>query len=262
MTEQDRLDLQNEKDILDYINQNTPVSSLAIKVDYILYKNKMSLVFELYGSNIFDGLINRISHGVSLLFAKKIGEQLVEALLYLDRLGIIHADLKPQNILLKQGSQDRIVLSDFGNSIRLPFTEENRERLSGEMSCQTLWYRSPECALATIVEGLDYGCGIDVWSLGCVLIELFQKKALFPLNTKRELHAWHQVRLGSYPESLYFRRGTKLESLYVQNPRYSIPNMIRNSIQEKQRYQGAVSECPRKVDEFIDLTQVQFFRDF
>ena len=42
----------------------------------------------------------------------------------------------------------------------------------------TLWYRAPEILLGT----LEYSTPVDIWSLGCIFVELITKKALFPGN--------------------------------------------------------------------------------
>jgi serine/threonine protein kinase len=47
----------------------------------------------------------------------------------------------------------------------------------------TLWYRAPELLLGNP----NYGPGVDMWSLGCIIVELIQKRPLFPASTEADL---------------------------------------------------------------------------
>lgn len=90
-----------------------------------------------------------------------ITRQCLEALLYLhDSLGIIHCDLKPENILIKSYRRCEIKVIDLGSSC---FRTDNLS-----MYVQSRSYRAPEVML-----GLPYNHKIDLWSVGCILAELF-----------------------------------------------------------------------------------------
>lgn len=92
--------------------------------------------------------------------------QILKALRFLSVLGIIHCDLKPENILLCSPNRSTIKLIDFGSSCNFdhrPYTY-----------IQSRFYRSPEVLFL-----LPYNMGIDMWSLGCILIELHTGSPLF-----------------------------------------------------------------------------------
>mgnify|MGYP006055601151 FL=1 len=105
---------------------------------------------------------------------RRVGLEILEALSELQQLNLVHCDLKPSNILLK-GSRvsDGIKLIDFGSSM-----------YSQEIECdyiQSRPYRAPEITLLGDISGK-----IDVWSLGCVLYELFTGEILFGYSSVNE----------------------------------------------------------------------------
>lgn len=89
-----------------------------------------------------------------------ITRQCLEALEYLHELGIIHCDLKPENILIKSYSRCEIKVIDLGSSC---FQNDNLS-----LYVQSRSYRAPE-----VIIGLPYDQKIDLWSLGCILAELY-----------------------------------------------------------------------------------------
>ncbi|XP_076946682.1 uncharacterized protein LOC143618302, partial [Bidens hawaiensis] len=96
-----------------------------------------------------------------------ITRQCLEALEYLHELGIIHCDLKPENILIKSYSRCEIKVIDLGSSC---FQNDNLS-----LYVQSRSYRAPE-----VIIGLPYDQKIDLWSLGCILAELYTGDVLFP----------------------------------------------------------------------------------
>ena len=79
-----------------------------------------------------------------------------------------HRDLKPENLLEFKGT---VKIADFGLAKLItsqpPFTEY----------VSTRWYRSPEL----ILKSSNYGAGLDIWALGCIMAELLcGGKPLFP----------------------------------------------------------------------------------
>jgi len=85
----------------------------------------------------------------------------------LHHLRIIHCDLKPENILIKSYSRCEIKVIDLGSSC---FLTDNLC-----LYVQSRSYRAPE-----VILGLPYDQRIDIWSLGCILAELYTGEVLFP----------------------------------------------------------------------------------
>jgi len=99
-----------------------------------------------------------------------IAAELVLALNYLHKCGVIYRDLKPQNILLDLDGH--ICLADFGLSKEV----EDEEKMQ-HTACGTPTYSAPE-----VLEGSDYNKSIDYWSLGIVLYQLMVGRPPFEFN--------------------------------------------------------------------------------
>uniref|UniRef100_A0A1I7VZ14 Dual specificity tyrosine-phosphorylation-regulated kinase mbk-1 n=1 Tax=Loa loa TaxID=7209 RepID=A0A1I7VZ14_LOALO len=135
---------------------------------HFMWRNHLCLVFELLSYNLYDLLRNTDFHGVSLNLTRKFGQQLASTLMFLSspQLNIIHCDLKPENVLLCNPKRSAIKIIDFGSSCQLG------HRIYQYI--QSRFYRSPEILL-----GLQYDTAIDMWSLGCILVEMHTGEALF-----------------------------------------------------------------------------------
>merc|ERR1719336_68740 len=99
------------------------------------------------------------------------------ALQYLLEMSVIHGVLKPENVLMAKprwpfGGRAHFKVIDFGGARNCRRIEENMH-----IVIQTLPYRAPEVLL-----GLPFTCAADIWSLGCICVELFVGTPLFPHN--------------------------------------------------------------------------------
>ncbi|CAH3146747.1 unnamed protein product [Pocillopora meandrina] len=161
---------QIEVRLLELMNSHDPDGKYYIVrlKRHFMYRNHLCLVFELLSYNLYDLLRNTNFRGVSLNLTRKFAQQMCTALLYLStpELNIIHCDLKPENILLCNPKRSAIKIVDFGSSCQLG------QRIYQYI--QSRFYRSPEVLL-----GVPYDLAIDMWSLGCILVEMHTGEPLF-----------------------------------------------------------------------------------
>ncbi|XP_071809087.1 homeodomain-interacting protein kinase 1-like [Asterias amurensis] len=134
------------------------------------HKNHTCLVFELLEQNLYDFLKQSKFRPLPLKHIRPVLQQVLVALLKLKTLGLIHADLKPENIMLLDPARQpyRVKVIDFGSASHV-------SKAVCSTYLQSRYYRAPE-----IILGLPFCEAIDMWSLGCVVAELFLGWPLYP----------------------------------------------------------------------------------
>ncbi|XP_076900667.1 mitogen-activated protein kinase 3-like [Bidens hawaiensis] len=143
--------------------------------------------------------------------------QLLRGLEYIHSAKVIHRDLKPSNLLLNTNCDLKIC--DFG------LARPNADNDFMTEYVVTRWYRAPELLL----NSSDYSAAIDVWSVGCIYMELMNRRPLFAGKD----HV-HQMRLltellGTPSESdLGFIKNEDAKRFIAQLPRHP-----RQSLPEK-----------------------------
>lgn len=123
--------------------------------------------------NLYEYMKANKFQGCSMSFIKKIAVQVLHGLMIMRKNKIIHCDLKPENILLKPGGGNEIKLIDFGSACL-----ENEKMYT---YIQSRYYRSPE-----VILGFSYDMAIDMWSLGCILFELYTGYPLCPGENEKD----------------------------------------------------------------------------
>jgi serine/threonine protein kinase len=189
----------DEIKLLRYLNSHDPHDDRNIVqlLDYFFFKEHIFLVSELLKENLYE-CGKRLRHaGEPSYFTiprlQRVAKQVLVALEFLHSLDLVHTDLKPENILFKSYSRCEVKVIDFGSSC---FTHE-------ELSyyVQSRSYRAPE-----VIIGVPYNTKIDLWSLGCIIAELYTGRVLFPNDSVQTLLARVVGLFGPFPDSL-LRRG-------------------------------------------------------
>merc|ERR1711881_780705 len=120
---------------------------------------------------------------------KSVSRQCLESLHFIHSLRLIHCDLKPENILIKSYSRCEVKVIDFGSSC---FVDDHLSTY-----VQSRSYRAPEVML-----GLPYEQKIDIWSLGCIIAELWTGYVLFQNDSVQSLLARIMGIIGEFPYHL------------------------------------------------------------
>ena len=94
--------------------------------------------------------------------------QLMRGLAFVHGRGIVHCDIKPQNLLL-DGKHHTLKICDFGTAKRMIYGEPQRPYVVSR------YYRAPELILGA----QQYTTAVDLWSAGCVFAELILGQPLF-----------------------------------------------------------------------------------
>uniref|UniRef100_A0A672V5W6 Homeodomain interacting protein kinase 4 n=1 Tax=Strigops habroptila TaxID=2489341 RepID=A0A672V5W6_STRHB len=149
------------------------------------------LVLELLQQNLLDFQKLRRFSPLPARHIRTIAAQVLAALVKLEELSIIHADLKPENIMLVDHARFpfRVKLIDFGSGCLVADVAHVKEPY-----IQSRFYRAPEILL-----GLPFNERMDVWSLGCVLAELHLGWPLYPGASEYEQVSYICSTLGLPP---------------------------------------------------------------
>lgn len=128
------------------------------------YQEHLFIVSELLKDNLYEFGRYIKETGSEPYFTlerlQSIMRQCLEALAFIHKRKLIHCDIKPENIVIRSYSRCEIKIIDFGSSCF------DTDHLTSYIQSRS--YRAPEVTL-----GVPYSFKIDVWSLGCVLAELF-----------------------------------------------------------------------------------------
>jgi dual specificity tyrosine-phosphorylation-regulated kinase 2/3/4 len=171
--------------------------------------------------NLYDFLKGNQFQGLSLNLIRRFAIQILQTLVLLQETKIIHCDLKPENILLRQPNRSAIKVIDFGSSC---FSDKRIYTY-----IQSRFYRAPE-----IILGIPYTHAIDMWSFGCILVELFTGFPVFPGESELEQLLCIMEYLGT-PSVELLQRSTRKKLFFDSDNQ---PKTVLNS-KGKKRSPGA-----------------------
>ncbi|ESO06815.1 hypothetical protein HELRODRAFT_98767 [Helobdella robusta] len=197
-------------------------NNLCIRVlDWFDYYGHFCIVFDMLGHSIYEFMRRNNFQPFIMSDVQKISYRLCGAVKFCHDQGLAHTDLKPENILFvsskfnfttvetchKRGAFRQICdsdirLIDFGSAV---FEEDHSKGL-----VSTRHYRAPEVILEL---GWSFPC--DVWSVGCIIFEIYYGRTLFQTHDTMEHLAMMERVLGRIPTSMreksiktkYFKHG-------------------------------------------------------
>ncbi|KHN96125.1 serine/threonine-protein kinase prp4 [Metarhizium album ARSEF 1941] len=163
------------------------------------YRGHLCMAFENLSMNLREVLRKFGNNvGINLGATRTYAHQIFVALAHMRKCSIIHADLKPDNILVNE-QRNVLKICDLGTAIDRSDAATAHNQLTPYLVSR--FYRAPE-----IILGMPYDYGVDMWSIGCTLYELYTGKILFTGDSNNQmLKAIMEIR-GRFTPKL-FRRG-------------------------------------------------------
>ena len=164
-----------EAKILEQLSDGDPEDKkniIRIREKFVFRKH-LILSFEMLSMNLYEFIKSNNFQGVSVGLVRRFAIQLLVSLHYMREHNIIHCDMKPENILLRKPNKSGIKVIDFGSG-----TYEADQFYT---YIQSRFYRAPE-----IMMGIRYTPAIDMWSLGCILYELYIGFPIFAGEDEKE----------------------------------------------------------------------------
>ncbi|XP_072291532.1 homeodomain-interacting protein kinase 2 isoform X2 [Eucyclogobius newberryi] len=216
------------------------------------HKNHTCLVFEMLEQNLYDFLKQNKFSPLPLKYIRPVLQQVATALMKLKSLGLIHADLKPENIMLVDPSRQpyRVKVIDFGSASHV-------SKAVCSTYLQSRYYRAPE-----IILGLPFCEAIDMWSLGCVIAELFLGWPLYPGASE-----YDQIRYISQTQGLpaeyLLSAGTKTTRFFNRDSESTYPLWRLKTPEDHEGETGIKSKEARKYifNCLDDMAQVNMTSD-
>ena len=176
------------------------------------------MAFEPLGPSLLDVLKQNSFQGYPLSFVQHIGHQLCQALNFMAKIDLVHTDIKLENILFT--SPDFLVFNDwtmlydqeffkrrydvttlhfpksasikiidFGGANYMPNGKTKTSVVN------TRQYRGPEVTLE-----LGWTFPSDIWSVGCMLAEIWTGELLFPTHDNLEHLCMMEALIGPFPQ--------------------------------------------------------------
>mmetsp|Transcript_691 Transcript_691/g.1836 ORF Transcript_691/g.1836 Transcript_691/m.1836 type:complete len:315 (-) Transcript_691:530-1474(-) len=163
-----------EISLLQMLSESNHIVKL-LAVEHTEENNKpcLYLVFEYLSTDLkkwMDRNGKGPAHPLPKTVVKNLLYQLIKGLAHCHKHGVMHRDLKPQNLLVDD-AQMCLKIADLGlgRAFSIPIKSYTHEIV-------TLWYRAPEVLLGST----HYSTPVDMWSVGCIFAELVRKQPLFP----------------------------------------------------------------------------------
>ena len=226
--------------VLEVLRDNDPEDSMGVvrMKSYMIFRKHICITFELLSLNLYEFLQINGFQGLSLALIRRFAVQLLITLGYSRENRVIHCDLKPENVLLRQTNRSGIKVIDFGSSC----FENSRVYTY----IQSRFYRAPE-----IILGIPYTPAIDMWSLGCILAELYTGYPLFPGESEKDQLALIMEVCGVPPKAVLMQ-GSRTKLFFAEESK----SIVSGNSKGVQRVAGSktLEQCLKCEDKlFVDF---------
>ena len=160
----------------DYSEQEAKILRLLKKIrhenivefiDEIIVDNTRTFIFEKLHMNLFN-YYKQYNEHITFKCILSFSKQIASALDFLHSLFLIHADIKPENIMISDTYEQKFKIIDMGSCI----INDNNKKTNFYVVSR--YYRAPE-----LVYHNQFNEKIDIWALGCVIYEMFTYTPLF-----------------------------------------------------------------------------------
>ncbi|KAK9528794.1 hypothetical protein VZT92_012939 [Zoarces viviparus] len=243
-------DTEKEVSILEVISVLNPDHNNVVKFfERFEHMGQTCLAFEMLDRSLYDLLCERHCKPLALNEIGIIAKQLLVALDALKGLGILHTDIKPDNIMLvnMQDQPFKIKLIDFGEAIPA-------SKVQLGMWLQPTGFRAPEVAL-----GLPFTEAIDVWGVGCVLVFLYLANNLFPVKCDYQMMKCMVEVLGQ-PEYHLLRPGIYTQRYFIEEEaadrptwRLMMPEEYEAANHVKAEERQSFFDLPSSLDDLVNI---------
>lgn len=217
-----------EIDILDKLRKTPGHNGSSIVKFFGSFKVKhrrqehVCLAFQLLGRSLYDFIKRNKYQGYTKQHVWEYARQIFKAIKFCHQLKLTHTDLKPENILLVDDSYS-IVHKRDGTEYRVPrrtdiklidFGGATFETDHHAKMVNTRQYRGPE-----VILGLGWSYASDLWSVGCILVELYTGRLLFATHEDTEHLALMQKALSKpFPAHMGVESLVKFRQKYGNSP--------------------------------------------
>ncbi|XP_061366681.1 serine/threonine-protein kinase AFC1 isoform X1 [Gastrolobium bilobum] len=226
------------------------------------YRNHICIVFEKLGPSLYDFLRKNSYCSFPIDLVREFGRQLLESVAFMHDLCLIHTDLKPENILLVSSEFTEVPDCKFlsrtakdcsyfknlpkSSAIKLiDFGSTTFEHQDHSYVVSTRHYRAPEVILGL---GWNYPC--DLWSVGCILVELCSGEALFQTHENLEHLAMMERVLGPLPPHMVGRADRRAEKYFKRGARVGWPDS--STSRESMRAVWKLPRLPNLIMQHVD----------
>lgn len=179
---------QIEAKILARLNKSN-TRNVVRAYDFFIFRSHICITYEVLGKNLYELSQANNFRALNVHIVKGYARQILEALENCQTLGIVHCDIKPENILIQADNRNQVKLIDFGSGCF-----ENHQKYE---YIQSRFYRAPE-----VILGISYGPPMDIWSFALVIVEMLLGRPLFPGDDELEELTMIAEVLGNPPSEL------------------------------------------------------------